>query len=137
VPYWQWLLVSLGVALLIYAGFLLALVAAGRRTDARALAGFIPDCIGLFKRLLTDPRLPRHRKVVLGGLIVYLACPFDLVPDFIPVAGVLDDVIIVGFGLRFVLRGGDPQLLHEHWRGPDRSLQVISRAAFGRSSRPT
>jgi uncharacterized membrane protein YkvA (DUF1232 family) len=137
VPYWQWLLVSLGVAVLVYAGFVLALVAAGRRTDARALAGFIPDCIVLFKRLLTDPRLPRRRKIVLGGLIVYLACPVDLVPDFIPVAGVLDDVIIVGVGLRFVLRGGDPELLREHWRGPDRSLQVISRAAFGKSSRPT
>jgi uncharacterized membrane protein YkvA (DUF1232 family) len=130
---WQWLLLSLGAVVVIYAGFVLALVLAGRRTDARAVGGFIPDSIVLFKRLLTDPRLPVSRKIVLGGIIVYLACPLDLIPDFIPVAGVLDDVIIVAFGLRLVLRGADRRILCEHWPGPDRSLQVISRAAFGRS----
>jgi uncharacterized membrane protein YkvA (DUF1232 family) len=130
---WQWLLLSLGAVIVTYAGFVLALVLAGRRTDARAVGGFVPDSIVLFKRLLTDPRLPVSRKIVLGGIIVYLACPLDLIPDFIPVAGVLDDVIIVAFGLRLVLRGADRRILCEHWPGPDRSLQVISRAAFGRS----
>jgi uncharacterized membrane protein YkvA (DUF1232 family) len=127
-------LLSLGVTLALYAGFVLALVMAGRRADARALGGLIPDCVILFKRLLTDRRLPVGRKLVLGGIIVYLATPLDLVPDFIPVAGVLDDVIIVGFGLRFVLRGADRRILGEHWPGPERSLEVISRAAFGRST---
>ena len=59
----------------------------------------------------------------------YLALPFDLVPDFIPVAGQLDDVIVVGLVLRAVLRSGPPGLLREHWPGPTRSLAVLERAA--------
>src|SRR5256885_8586502 len=126
-PWWQWLLVSLGVALAVYAAFVAGLVAAGRRTDARALAGFIPDCVVLFKRLLADPRVPRRQKVLVGALIGYLAMPIDLVPDFIPVAGQLDDAIVVAFVLRRVLRAAGDSLLGEHWPGPQASLDVIRR----------
>ncbi len=57
--------------------------------------------------------------------------PFDLVPDFIPVAGQLDDAIAVALVLRAVLRGGDRGLLEEHWPGPASSLNVVTRLAFG------
>ncbi len=50
---------------------------AGRRGEARALAGFIPDCIVLFCRLLSDSRVPRGRKLALLALVAYLAMPFD------------------------------------------------------------
>lgn len=113
----------------VYALFVLALIAAGRRSEARALAGFIPDCLVLLKRLLGDPRVPRRRKVVLVLLIAYLAMPIDLVPDFIPVAGQLDDVIIAGLALRYALRGAQADLLKEHWPGPESSLAVVSRFA--------
>ena len=83
---WQWLLVAGGATLVLYAAFILWLLLAGRRQDARALAGFIPDCIVLFRRLLGDRRVPRRSKLLLAALIAYLAMPFDLVPDFIPVA---------------------------------------------------
>ena len=82
----QWIWISLGVAVLLYAGLVCALIAAGRRSDARAWAGFIPDCIVLFKRLIGDARVPRSRKILLGVMLIYLAMPFDLVPDFIPIA---------------------------------------------------
>lgn len=117
--------------LLVYLAFVLALVAAGRRRDARAFAGFIPDCIVLLKRLLGDERVPRRRKLLLGALIGYLALPIDLVPDFIPVAGQLDDAILVALVLRAVLRSGGPELLREHWPGPEASLNVVSRLAYG------
>lgn len=110
---------------------MLALVAIGRRSDARALAGFIPDCIVLFKRLLGDARIPRRRKALLVVTIGYLALPFDLIPDFIPVAGQLDDALLVGLVLRAVLRRSGPDLLREHWPGPERSLGVIERFAYG------
>ena len=62
---WQWLLIFALAALVAYALSVLVLVLAGRRTDARALAGFIPDCVVLFKRLLADPRVPRRQKASL------------------------------------------------------------------------
>jgi uncharacterized membrane protein YkvA (DUF1232 family) len=127
----QWALIGFGVVLAVYALFVAALFVLGRRSDARALAGFVPDCIVLFRRLLRDPRVPRRRKVLLALLVGYLAVPFDLVPDFIPVAGQLDDAIIVAVVLRVVLRAGGPGLVREHWPGPRSSLDVVLRLAYG------
>jgi uncharacterized membrane protein YkvA (DUF1232 family) len=121
----QWALVGAGAVLVAYALAVIALIVIGRRGDARALAGFIPDCIVLVKRLLRDPRVPRRRKLLLGLLIAYLALPIDLVPDFIPIAGQLDDAIIVALVLRAILRSGGDELLRQHWPGPQRSLNVI------------
>jgi uncharacterized membrane protein YkvA (DUF1232 family) len=114
--------------------FVLALVVAGRRSEARALATFIPDCVILFKRLLTDQRVSGWREGLIFALIAYLAMPIDLVPDFIPVAGQLDDAIIVAVVLRVTLRSGGPQLLREHWPGPEESLAVVARLAYGRDA---
>jgi uncharacterized membrane protein YkvA (DUF1232 family) len=124
------LIVAVAIFVALYALAVLALVLAGRRSDARALAGFIPDCIVLVRRLMRDPRLPRRRKLLLGLLLAYLAMPFDLVPDFIPVAGQLDDAILVGVVLRSVLRSGGEPLLRQHWPGPDRSREIVGRLAF-------
>ena len=126
---WYWLLVSVALALVIYAVFVAILVMAGRKETARAMVRFVPDCIVLFRRLLADPRVPRRKKLLLAALIPYLVLPFDLVPDFIPIAGYLDDAIIVAFVLRHVLRGGDHELIDEHWPGPPESLRLILRLA--------
>lgn len=126
---WAWSLIGLGTFLLVYALFVLALLIAGRREDARALAGFIPDCIVLCSRLLRDPRVPRRKKLLLVVLGGYLAFPFDLVPDFIPVAGQLDDVIIVALVLRSFLRSGGEPLVRAHWPGPQRTLALVLRLA--------
>jgi uncharacterized membrane protein YkvA (DUF1232 family) len=131
VSQWRWLLVVLAVTLVAYLVLVLALVLAGRRGDARAVAGFIPDSVVLFKRLLADPRVSWWQKSLLAGLIAYLAMPIDLVPDFIPVAGQLDDAILVAVVLRTVLRASGESLLREHWPGPERSLSVIRRLAYG------
>lgn len=127
--WWGWLLVGLGAALVVYAVFVVWLVACGRRADARALAGFIPDCLVLAGRLVRDRRVPRRRKLLLLGLIGYLALPFDLVPDFIPVAGQLDDAIVAALVLRHLIRAGGEPLLRELWPGPEQSLAVLLRLA--------
>jgi uncharacterized membrane protein YkvA (DUF1232 family) len=127
--WWGWLLVGLGATLVVYAVFVAWLVACGRRADARALAGFIPDCLVLAGRLVRDDRVPRRRKLLLLGLAGYLALPFDLVPDFIPVAGQLDDAIVAALVLRHLIRAGGEPLLRELWPGPEQALAVLLRLA--------
>jgi uncharacterized membrane protein YkvA (DUF1232 family) len=129
VTFGQALLIAVAVLLVVYAAVVLVLLAAGRDADARALARFVPDCVVLFKRLLGDPRVELWRKALLVAVIVYLASPIDLVPDFIPVAGQLDDAVLVVIAVRVLLHGSGPRLLAEHWPGPRRSLQVILRFA--------
>jgi len=99
------------------------------RADLRVVARFIPDCVVLFRRLLGDRRVPWSRKALLAGGIAYLAVPFDLVPDFIPVLGLLDDALVIALVLRGVLRGPGAGLLDEHWPGPEASRRVIERLA--------
>jgi uncharacterized membrane protein YkvA (DUF1232 family) len=112
----------------VYALFVIALLIAGRRESARALAGFIPDCVVLCGRLLHDPRVPRRKKALLVALAGYLALPLDLVPDFIPVAGQLDDVVIA-LVLRSFVRGGGEPIVGEHRPGPENSLALVLRLA--------
>jgi len=129
-PGWGWLLIAvLGATLLAYGSLLLWLVGRGRRDDARALTGFVPDCLVLVGRLAHDPRVPYRRKLLLLALIGYLALPFDLVPDFIPVAGQLDDAIVVALVLRHLIRSGGEPLLRELWPGPEQSLALLLRLA--------
>jgi uncharacterized membrane protein YkvA (DUF1232 family) len=127
----EWVLLGVGITIAVYAAFVLGLVVAGRRGDARALATFIPDCVVLFKRLHADGRVSGWRKAAVVALIACLAMPFDLVPDFIPIAGQLDDAIVVALVLQIVLRSGGPELLREHWPGPQESLAVVARLAYG------
>lgn len=114
-------------ALAVYTAFVLALVIAGRREHARALVTLVPDCLVLLRRLVGDPAVPRRRKLALLVVIPYLAMPIDVVPDFIPVAGYLDDAIVVAVVLRYALRGVPPGVIERHWPGPPESLAHILR----------
>ena len=122
----NWLVGSILALVVLYALAVLVLVIRGRRADARALSGFVPDCVILFGRLVRDPRLSRRHKWLVAALIPYLAMPIDLVPDFVPVAGQLDDAILVAVVLRRVLHA-QPGLVRELWPGPPSSLAVVLR----------
>jgi uncharacterized membrane protein YkvA (DUF1232 family) len=124
-----WLLVAAACVIVPWATVVGWLYLAGRRTDARALAGFIPDAVVLVSLLLRDDRVPRRRKWLLAAAAGYLALPFDLVPDLVPVVGQLDDVIVVALVLRHLVRAGGDELIREHWPGPERSLDVVLRLA--------
>jgi uncharacterized membrane protein YkvA (DUF1232 family) len=121
------LLIAAAAVAGLYVLAIAALVLAGRRGDVRAVAGFVPDCLVRLKRLLGDPRVDRRRKALLAGAVAYLATPIDLVPDVIPIAGQLDDAIVVALALRAVLRAQGGALLDEHWPGPLRSREVVRR----------
>jgi uncharacterized membrane protein YkvA (DUF1232 family) len=87
----------------------------------------LPDVLRLLKRLASDPTLPRRIRVVLAGLLIFLASPIDLIPDFIPVLGYADDVIITALVLRWVTRTAGPQALAAHWPGTPAGLAALRR----------
>jgi uncharacterized membrane protein YkvA (DUF1232 family) len=115
--------------LLALLALVVVLVRAGQRPETRALVMLVPNCLVLFRRLVADPRTPRRSKLLLLTLIAYLAMPFDLIPDFIPVLGQLDDAIIVALTLRAVLRTSGLERVREHWPGPPSTLTGILRLA--------
>jgi uncharacterized membrane protein YkvA (DUF1232 family) len=127
VPFWPWGVLMLVAGLYVVA--VAALIAAGRREDARALAGFIPDCLVLVSRLARDGRISRRRRAMLFLVLGYLALPIDLVPDFLPGIGHLDDAVLLGLALRVVVHGGGTELVREAWPGPEASLTLVLRAA--------
>jgi uncharacterized membrane protein YkvA (DUF1232 family) len=96
----------------------------GGRDAGRRLAPAGSTAV-LVSRLLRDPRVPRRHKLLPAALVGYLALPFDLVPDFIAVAGYADDALLVALTLRAVLRATGGELLREHWPGPESSLSLL------------
>ena len=125
----SWLVVSIAVLVAVYAGLIAALFLGARQWDIRVIARLVPYCAILFKRLLGDPRVPTRWKVASALALVYLALPFDLVPDFIPIAGQLDDAILVALVLRGLIRSAGPVLLRQHWPGPAALLIPLERLA--------
>jgi uncharacterized membrane protein YkvA (DUF1232 family) len=95
----------------------------------RDLARFVPDLAILFSRLARDRRVPRLRRLWLVLLAGYLASPIDLIPDFIPVIGQLDDALLVALTLRGVIRSAGLELVKDHWPGSQRSLRAVLRFA--------
>lgn len=95
---------------------------------ARDLAGFLPACVTLVRRLRRDPRVPRVAKVVVVLAGLWVLSPIDLVPEFLPVIGPLDDVVVVALALRFAGRRVPREVLHEAWPGrPDLLDRLLGR----------
>jgi uncharacterized membrane protein YkvA (DUF1232 family) len=89
------------------------------------LAGFLPACVTLAHRLRADPRVPWQAKaaVVVAGL--WVLSPIDLLPEFLPVIGPLDDVVVVALALRYAARRVPRQVLLEAWPGEPRLLERL------------
>ena len=123
------LLVAGAIVLAIYLVLIAALVLSGRKLAAKELATLLPNLIRLCKDLATDPRVPRSAKVVLAIAGAWLVSPIDLVPEFIPVLGPLDDVVVAALALRYLARRAGVDIVREHWRGEPATLDTILRAA--------
>jgi uncharacterized membrane protein YkvA (DUF1232 family) len=91
----------------------------------RDLAGFLPACVTLVRRLRADPRVPWQAKaaVVVAGL--WVLSPVDLLPEFLPVIGPLDDVVVVALALRYAARRVPREVLVEAWPGEPRLLERL------------
>ena len=128
----DWLRVVLLAAILMVGTWALLVLLAGRLPPGllRVLAAFVPDCVTTVRRLRRDPRVPRRAKVavVLAGL--WLLSPIDLLPEFLPVIGPLDDVLVVALALRYAARRVPRDALEEAWPGDPR---VLDRLLGGRA----
>jgi uncharacterized membrane protein YkvA (DUF1232 family) len=118
-------LALVAVLVVLWLGLVAVLLLLGRRTLARELVALVPNLTRLFTGLMRDPRVPRRAKVVLGATAVYLASPLDLIPEFIPVVGSLDDAIIAAVVLRYVVRASSHEIVAEHWPGDPATLRRI------------
>jgi uncharacterized membrane protein YkvA (DUF1232 family) len=130
------LLVALAIAVAVWLLAIGVLLAFGRVNAAKELAGLVPNLLLLFKDLVKDPRVPRSAKIWLGVAAVWLASPIDLLPEFIPVLGPLDDAIVAAAVLRHLVKKAGPEVVYEHWRGDPATIAKVLRI-FGTSDRPT
>lgn len=126
IPGW---LVAFAAVIFAYVIFVTLLWIAGKRLVARELALLVPNLLRLFRGLLGDRRVPLPAKVALGAGLLWLASPVDLIPEFIPVAGPLDDVIVAAFVLWLVSRMAGRDVIAEHWRGDPTILARMLRLA--------
>lgn len=118
-------LIGLGVAVACLLASWALLVLLARRLPPgilRDLAAFIPDCLTTVRRLRRDPRVPRRAKVAIVFAGLWLASPIDLIPEFLPVIGPLDDIVVVALALRYAGRQVPRQVLLDAWPGEPRLL---------------
>lgn len=117
------IVVGLAAAWMVFIGVLLVFRPRGiNLSEAKRL---VPDIARLLRALAGDPSLSRGVRRRLGLLLAYLAMPFDLVPDFIPVLGYADDVVVVALVLRSVVRRAGFEAVERHWPGTPAGLALV------------
>lgn len=85
----------------------------------------LPNLVKLVYRLVRDPRVPRKSKMILGGILGYIAVPIDVIPDFVPVIGQSDDVLLLAYGIRHIIEVSGPEIVLEHWDGSQDVLELV------------
>lgn len=129
---WWWqTLIGIGVTLLlVWIALVIALlVVKPDKAQLKEALRLLPDLLRLLRRLAADRDLPRGVRVRLGLLLAYLALPFDLIPDFIPVLGYADDAIIVIAVLRSTVRRAGLEAVRKSWPGTGDGFAALSRLA--------
>ena len=114
-------------AILLLATWALLVVAAKRLPPGilKDLAGFLPACLTTVRRLRNDPRVPRRAKVAILLAGLWLLSPIDLLPEFLPIIGPLDDVLVIALALRYAARRVPREVLLEAWPGEPRLLECL------------
>jgi uncharacterized membrane protein YkvA (DUF1232 family) len=122
-----WLRAVLLAATLMVGSWVVLVVLARRLPPGllRDLAGLVPDCVTTVRRLRRDPRVPRRAKVVVALAGLWLLSPIDLLPEFLPVIGPLDDVVVVALALRYAARQVPRDVLLAAWPGEPRLLERL------------
>ena len=126
-PVRDWL-IGFRVAVACVAASWLLLIVLARRVPPgllRDLAAFIPDCVTTVRRLRRDPRVPRRAKLAILFAGLWVASPIDLIPEFIPVIGPLDDIVVVAFALRYAARQVPREVVLAAWPGERRLIDRL------------
>jgi len=131
------LLIALAITVAVYLAAVTALFLVGRRTAAKEIALLLPNLLILFKDLARDARVPRRSKALLIVGAIWFASPIDLIPEFIPVLGPLDDAVVAALILRHLLRTAGSDVVTEHWRGDPATLHRLLRLAGRATPAPT
>ena len=121
------------VALALLAASWLVLILLARRLTPgllKDLAGFLPACATTVRRLRRDPRVPRRAKIAVAFAGLWVLSPIDLIPEFLPVIGPLDDVVVVALALRYAARQVPRAALEEAWAGDPRLLDRLLGPAY-------
>jgi uncharacterized membrane protein YkvA (DUF1232 family) len=121
----RWVLIGVG---LLVASWAVMIVLARRLPPglAKDLATVLPACVTTARRLRKDPRVPRSVKIAVGFAGLWVLSPIDLIPEFLPVIGPLDDIVVVALALRFAARRIPPEALVEAWPAERRILERLA-----------
>lgn len=136
----DWFRIALIAVAVLAASYVLLILLARRLPPGllRDLAEFLPACVTTARRLRKDPRVPRRAKVALGVAIVWVLSPVDLIPEFLPVIGPLDDIVVVVLAVRYAARAVPREALWEAWPAEPRLMHRLlgdRDSSEGRSTR--
>jgi uncharacterized membrane protein YkvA (DUF1232 family) len=122
--WWEGLLIGVGVLI---ASWMLLVFLAARLPDGslKELAAFLPDCVTTARRLRGDDRVPRRAKLAVGFALLWVLSPIDLIPEFLPVIGPLDDVVVVALAFRYAARQVPRAVLLEAWPGKPSTIERL------------
>lgn len=122
-------LLGIAVALVALWAVLLALfwILRPKGVSVREIVGVIPDVLRLLRSVIGDRSVPLDVRLVLVGLLAWIVSPIDLIPEFIPVLGPLDDVLVAVVAMRYVRRRLGVENLRERWSGTDSGFALLLR----------
>jgi uncharacterized membrane protein YkvA (DUF1232 family) len=123
----RWLIIAVAV---VAASWIVMIVLARRLPPglAKDLATVLPACVTTARRLRKDPRVPKRVKLAVGFAGLWVLSPIDLIPEFLPVIGPLDDIVVVALALRYAARHIPPEALVEAWPAERRILERLAPA---------
>ena len=131
--WWVWVLIGFG-GLLTSWGLLVVLAARLPEGSMKELAGFLPDCATTARRLRKDPRVPLRAKLAVGFALLWVLSPIDLIPEFLPVIGPLDDVVVVALAFRYAARQVPRSVVLEAWPGKASTIERVLGSRPGNSN---
>jgi uncharacterized membrane protein YkvA (DUF1232 family) len=100
-----------------------------KKKKLRQLLLFVPNLMKLLYALLKDPRVSQADKAILAGVIMYVIVPIDVIPDFVPFVGMVDDSYLIAISLLRLLNRADRRVVLEHWQGGVDIKQLVENIA--------